>query len=220
MTAQTSRRNSTIVVAIAILFLLLVGLPIGSWYYLRTGLEYRKEVMADLDDLGKVPSISLKTFSGKTLDNQNIAKKMVITSFLNFQNKEITKQSGAWLQRLHDQFDERSDLAFLIHVVDTSATSEEVERFAQQYQLQDSAQCFFLKDNPEVFRTIATNVYKIPLEEIDQHFALTDTSGTVRQKYNITNNNEVKRLVEHTALLLPKGKERTSTSIKRKQTEQ
>lgn len=220
MAAQTSRRNSTIVVTIAILFLLLVGLPIGSWYYLRTGLEYRKEVMADLDDYGKLPTISLETFSGRVLNNQDVAKKMIIATFLDFQNKEMTSQSGAWLERLHDQFDERGDLAFLIHVLDSSATKQEVEIFAQQYQLQDSAQCFFLKDNPEVFRTIATNVYKIPGEKIVQHFALTDTSGTVRQQYNITNPEEVKRLVEHTALLLPKGKERTSASIKRKQTEQ
>lgn len=37
-----------------ILLLLLILLPIASWYYLKTGLEYRKDALTELEDRGRV----------------------------------------------------------------------------------------------------------------------------------------------------------------------
>ncbi|MBK7870384.1 MAG: hypothetical protein IPJ74_06690 [Saprospiraceae bacterium] len=209
MANQKSGLNRTFILAIGILLLLLVGFPIGSWFYLKAGLDYRKEVMSDLHDYGAMPSIALTTYSGQTLEKQDVAEKIIVAAFLNFQDQTITEQSGRWLFKLHDQFDERRDVAFLLHVMDTTASPENIDAFATEYQLQDTAQCFFLKENPEIFKTIATNVYKIPENAVNAHFALADAQGTVRRYYDLRKTEEVNRLVEHIALLLPMEKGRS-----------
>ncbi|NND07069.1 MAG: hypothetical protein HKN87_11885 [Saprospiraceae bacterium] len=43
-----------------ILLLLLVGLPLGSWYYLRTGLDYRLDRLEELASKGKLEGDSFE----------------------------------------------------------------------------------------------------------------------------------------------------------------
>lgn len=38
----------------AVLFILVFVLPIGSWFYLKTGLDFRKEALTSLESKGKV----------------------------------------------------------------------------------------------------------------------------------------------------------------------
>ncbi len=215
MAEHESSKNSKqiIAISIAILFVLLVGFPIGSWFYLKSGLEYRKEVIADLHDYGQLPTIALTTYAGRVLRNEDVKNKILVVHFMDFQNLEATKQTGDWLTRLHEQFDERKDVLFLIHVLDSTATAATVEKFATQYQLQDTAQCFFLQENSEVFKTIATTVYNIPEGDMTSYFALTDLNGTVRRQYDSRKLDDVKRLIEHVALLIPK-ENRRSTAVR------
>ncbi|MDX1941349.1 MAG: hypothetical protein SFU99_12405 [Saprospiraceae bacterium] len=209
MTNRKPGLNRSFIIAIAVLSVLLVGFPLGSWYYLKAGLDYRKEVMGDLYDYGKMPAVVLTTSTGRALEPKDVAGKIIVAGFLNFQDQTVTKQSGQWLSKLHHQFNERRDVTFLLHVADTLASAETLDAFATQYQLQDTAQCYFLKDNPEVFRTIATNVYKIPEDAINAHFALTDAQGKVRRNYDLRQTSEINRLVEHIALLLPRDNGRS-----------
>lgn len=211
MTAQKSKFfRPSFLISAAILLLLLVGLPIGSWYYLQSGLEYRQSLLADLKDYGKIPEFTLQTVQGEPFTNQDIAGRMVVASFLDFKDETLLTQFGEVLNKLHDQFDERNDVAFLMHLTDTTATNEAIEDFATTYALTDQWQCYFLRGADAT--SIAQQIYKTPQDTPFAYFALADTSNTVRRHYDVRQESEVKRLVEHIALILPQNNERRSVS--------
>lgn len=211
MTAKKSKfLKPSFILSTAILLLLLVGLPIGSWYYLQRGLEYRQSLKSDLKDYGKLPVFELETTGGELLTNEDIAARMVLAAFLDFDDDELLQKLGETLGKLHDQFDERNDLAFLMHLTDPATTQEAVERFAETYELVDPRQCYFVKTNDATQQ--AKKMYDMPTEAVRTHFALTDTTHTVRRHYDIRLEADVKRLVEHIALILPQGNERKTVS--------
>ena len=203
--------------ATAILFFLLIGFPIISWYYLRSGFEYRKGVMADLHDYGQLPNFSLITYNGQTLQTSDFANKIQVVAFVNLSKQENAGHVGSWLNQLHAQFDERKDVLFLIHILNSEATAQEVSAFAKQYQLEDTAQCYFLKDTAGSFERMAAQTYKIPANAIIDYFALTDLTGKIRRQYDARKPDDIKRLIEHIALLMPKENKRTAARREREE---
>ncbi|HMO38030.1 MAG TPA: hypothetical protein PKC76_01535 [Saprospiraceae bacterium] len=215
MTARKTRFTLKAIVSTVALLFLLVILPLGSWYYLQTGLEYRKAAMSELQDYGKVPPLQLVRHDGDTLHQEAMLGKIVLAAFLDLQAAGQTARTGELLAKLHDQFDERQDVAFLIHLLDATATKQGIDDFAANYTLQDSLQCYFLTGDAEAMRTLAREVYKIDDEKLDNYFALADTKGMVRRQYDTRQPADMTRLVEHIALLMPKQKDRPAAGRRR-----
>lgn len=210
MVENKPKSKLRIVLTAAILLLLLVGLPMGSWYYLQSGLEYRQTALAELREDGEIPDFSLQTYKDEPFGNENIAGRLVVASFIDFTNESLATTFGETLAKLHDQFDARNEVAFLMHIMDTTATVAQIESFAKQYELEDQRQCYFLKGDPAIFKTLAHNGYKMPDDgDAMPYFALADTSSTVRRQYDVRQPEEIKRLVEHIAMILPRSEGRT-----------
>lgn len=198
------------------LLLFLVVFPLGSWYYLKNGMDYRVATMGELKHYGKIPALSYTTFANQTLTDSFFTNNILITSVLDFQNAAMSETFGKTLEKLHEQFDERKDVLFLIHLADTSATQAMVERFAMTYKLNDFEQCLFLR-MPEntAIATVEQNFY-LPHDNDFPYFSLTDIKGEIRHYYDVRKIEEVRKLVEHTALLVPFEKSKEIT-LKRKQ---
>ena len=81
--------------------------------------------------------------------------------------------------------------------------------FAEQYQLDDTKQCYFLKGSAQDINKLSTEGgYSLPMAEgmslVDNpYMILADTSLTVRRIYDVREPSQVSRLVEHIALILP-----------------
>lgn len=181
------------------LLLFLVVLPGGSWYYLKSGLDYRRAVLKDLSDYGPVP--------GATFASQNselvaaLPGKVLVSAFVPDANSSAADQQGALLKKLHDQFDEREEVLFLAHLADSTSG------FAQKYQLTDTAQCFFVLHSREDLLAAAEKEYKLPTgADPASWIVLSDIQGNMRRQYDVSQPEEVKRLVEHIAMLMPVAK--------------
>lgn len=198
--ARKQNKILRLVVATLILFFLLVVLPFGSWYYLKDGLDYRIKTMGELKQYGALPNFSYTTFQNTTIAAADLKGKVAVANVLDLQKEQLTHTFGNTLEKLHDQFKERKDVFFLIHVTDTSKTN--VENFARQYQLQDYAQCYFIPTDAAVLSTLQTN-YHLAADSLYTYFTLIDTKNIVRKHYDVQEEIQVKRLVEHLALLLP-----------------
>jgi hypothetical protein len=198
------------------LLLFLVVLPFGSWYYLKNGMDYRVATMGELKHYGKIPTLSYTTYTNQTLTDSFFINKILIASVLDLKNPEMSETFGEVLEKLHEQFNERKDVLFLLHLADTSATQAAVDDFMGKYKLKDTEQCLFLKTPANTTIAAIGQTFHLPPDNVFPYFSLTDTKGEIRHYYDVRKIEEVRKLVEHTALLVPLEKTQEIT-LKREQ---
>jgi len=210
MAGNRERKVLKIILQTLALLLILLILPIGSWYYLKNGLDYRVAAMGDLKKYGQLPAFSYLTFSGTTVDTSVTNGKMLITNLLNLQDQQMAQIFGTTLEKLHRQFNEREDLLFLIYVPDSTATKESVEAFAKQHKLEDIEQFFFIPMSTDSIQHIQQQ-YFMPADAALPYLTLSDVKGMVRHYYDVRKTEDLKKLVAQTALLLPIEKSKEIT---------
>lgn len=181
----------------AALFLLLVGLPAGSWYYLQKGLDYRLETMGQLTDHG-----DFKLLTSSTSGEEEKASVRVI-NFLAGDEGERSQQ-GLLLSKLYEQFDKRED--FQLVTFWDSTTVSELDRFRADYGLEEEPQCMFAPLAGDTWTKFIQTYEKEP-GSTEHYMALVDMEGNIRNFYVQQDKEKVKDLVEHIALLLPMKKQ-------------
>lgn len=207
-------KSARTVFQLGALVMLLIVFPAASWYYLNSGLQYRRTTMAELKDYGTFPCNNWQLVKGRPLSESFLKKKMLLTHILpDGSNPELMNRYGATLRRLHDQFEERDELIFLTLVPGDSATAiAGTEGFAEKYELNEQKQQFFVglegKRYSELQKTALDPKTETPVTEPTAFFLLTDTTATIRRYYDVREESDIKRLVEHIALLLPLKKDR------------
>jgi hypothetical protein len=190
--------------------MLLIVFPAVSWYYLNSGLQYRRAAMEELDDYGTFPNAPWTLADGSAISPAFLHGKMILANVLPVEDQELYQQFGRTIQKLHDQFDERNELAFLALVPgDSAQVYERAEAFRNAFELSDNAQIFFLTVGKEKLGDIRSRILQ-PQEGVNEDalFLLADTSATIRRYYDVREEADIKRLVEHIALLLPLKKDR------------
>lgn len=181
----------------AALFLLLVGLPAGSWYYLQKGLDYRLETMGQLTDHG-----DFKLLTSSAADGDSKASVKVI-NFLAVDPADRDQQ-GLLLSKLYEQFDKREDFQ-LVSFWD-STTFRGLDEFRTKFGLEEEPQCTFQPLAGASWDQFIQTYEKdstVPAE----YMALVDINGNIRNFYTQREEEKVKDLVEHIALLLPMKKQ-------------
>lgn len=211
MTAETKNTGVRRILQALALLLFLVVLPLGSWFYLRNGLDYRKKALEELGEHGTIPPFELLTYKRDTLSREQLEGKLVVASFIDFSDEEQTRRTGAYLNKLHKQFDERPDLLFLQHVLNAPGT-DRIQSFELQHRLDDQDQCLFLVGEDGNMEKRVRTLYSMPVADapapLNTQLVLADTSLTIRRYYDLRKEEEIKRMVEHIAIILPRIEER------------
>ena len=198
------------------LLVILVVFPLGALYYMNMGAKWRMERLSELKDYSRLSEQQVRaaydTLAGIFEDKNNI----IIAGFINPANEELTALYGENLRKLHEQFDARGDVFFVMH---TGAEASFVASFREKYALEDTAQCRFVIDDGEKLANLAREVYQIERAEGEDggagpYFALVG-GMVVRNYYDIRRTEAVQRLVEHIAILIPPAKEREDLVFKR-----
>lgn len=197
------------IIQLGALVMLLIVFPAASWYYLNSGLQYRRSTMAELKEYGTFPDKSWTLVDGTLLSEQFLDKKMLLAHVMpDGAKKELVTRYGEILHRLHDQFEEREELVFLslLHG-DSKRSAQQVRQFARDFKLDDQKLQFFIQLEEATFESLSDDILQpkmeSPVTEPSAFFLLTDTTATIRRYYDVREDADVKRLVEHIALLLP-----------------
>jgi hypothetical protein len=200
---EEKRRLSLVQIA-GLLFFLII-LPAGSWYYLQSGFNHRKEALAELKELGKVNGIDLTDQFGMRFTTADMRKCVTIAGFL----PADAASQDKWAQRLstlHEQFDDRDDICFLL--LADSANMPDPAAFLERNALADSLQLILLLTGSEGLAALASNSFYLPAGEAGQpnfqYLALADTAQMVRRHYDLLDNQQMGRLVEHITIVMPK----------------
>ena len=186
--------------------LFLVGFPLGSWYYLNKGYEYRIAIIEELNqNLGTVPNFKLVNQKGEKIEGTSVKNKVIIHSFLNL---EADRTDTSFVGRLHtiqDQFDKKDDIAFYTYV--ETNNSEELLKYYKGLQIAEEDRWLFLTGTDDLMSDF---IRKFPLPEeqagsyIDNRtVAISDTSGIIRYYYNFRDKRQAGKLIEHIANLMP-----------------
>ena len=98
---------------VGMLFLILIILPAGSWYYLTTGYNYHKVLVNELkEDFGTVPNYTAMTADGKLFNSESIKGNTAVVHFI---DNNAVQKDYLWdrMAKLHEQFDDRNDICLL-----------------------------------------------------------------------------------------------------------
>ncbi|MEM9527217.1 MAG: hypothetical protein AAGA31_11445, partial [Bacteroidota bacterium] len=95
---------------VTVLFLL-VGLPAISYWYLKTGYEYRKEAILTQGDFGKMPDLSGLTEIRGTLPKQ-FRGAMTVVGWLDPTKPRTATTYGMMLDSVYQQFKDSPNLYF------------------------------------------------------------------------------------------------------------
>jgi len=179
-----------------ILTVFLAGLPIGSWYYLREGYNYRKALLEDLSKLGSLPTGNITNTRDSLISLESLQGKALLFGRLSAPDTGSVKV----ILRLADQFAESQGLTFLLLTDSVSATQLWHDHFAGYTPRYPGLFILIDTNNPQN-SPIITQLK--PQWIADNTLAVADKNGIIRRTYLSTNPPDRQRLVEHLAILIP-----------------
>lgn len=198
------------------LLLILVVLPLGALYYMNLGAKWRMDRLSELKEYSRLSGPQVEAAYDSLAYIFEDENNIIVACFLNPGEEELTGLYGENLRKLHEQFDARGDVFFVVH---TGADASFITAFREKYALEDTTQCRFIIDGDEMLAPLAREAYQIEREQGESwsnspYFALVD-GMVVRSYYDVRRTEAVQRLVEHIAILIPPAKEREDLVFKR-----
>lgn len=194
-----------------IVITVLLGLPLGSYWYLHSGLEYQKAALSELDSLGVLPALELPDQNSRRVDSSLTAGKVILASFFDLNDSKTGSRLNN-MKAIHAQFDNRKDVLFFSFY--TGEQSEAPEALAARLDIKDSDQWKLLY-LPGAEFTNMLQAFALS-NETRHNISLVDIRGTVRKAYDSDDNKAMGRLIEHTAMLIP-ARESRKAELRRQQ---
>lgn len=191
------------VVQFGLLLFILIVSPALSWYYLRSGVDYRKNSLSELKDLGAMDFYDWKLVPAKAIQADSIKGKLTIVNVFDPQTPQGAQHSAV-MRKLFDQFKDRRDVLLVSFLMNTDSSA--TVAYAKQ-------------QNPKSYRnyrfaTTTGNNYTELLKGLKlsqkgdfsasecPYFTYIDMKGDVKSFYDVRDNQQLGRLVEHIAMKL------------------
>jgi hypothetical protein len=164
-------------------------LPFVSWYYLRSGLEWRKNVQAVMNGKRELPELPFRSRAGIPLEKSQLENHVSLVVLVSCDS--LSSQMDL-VKTLYLQFKDTQKANFLF--VDTC----QLDSFLLPDTLKESIYTLQCND------TLASCDSLLDNWSPGSQFALVDRHGIVRAYYTARNHDEKKMLVEHMAILIPR----------------
>lgn len=205
-----SPNKRSVILPLLAVGLLLAFFPILSYYYLNKGYQYQKALMADLKVQGDWHIQGIKLPEKEPLTKDMVQGKVWVSTFI--QDTLVPAAKKEILQTVHNQFNKQEGVVFLIYLPSSLSgfSKDGLNRLKQDLDLEEPQQVFFISDtlgfNSESF---SKQFYLPASANAGDYFILSDGMMQVRRYYNLNDKDDLQKLVEHTAMLMPrKSKDR------------
>lgn len=171
------------------LILILFLLPFGSWYYLNSGLKWRKHAQEALQGKTPFPATDLVSTRGKKVGAEQLGNHVSLITMMKCDSSAAQQE---FVQGLYAQFKETGKANFIFLDTCSGASSSWVDSIninGYRIQCQDSLNAC----DPIWLHWQAGFTY-----------GLIDRDGIIRNYYKAQTREEKRMLVEHMAILLPR----------------
>ena len=190
---------------VAVVLILLLALPIISWYYLKSGFEYQKRNVESLHNFGKTGDFVLRVENGDILESADLEGMTWVAAF----TRPATTPVSIALERLIRQYDESEKFAVLVFMV--TPIKEEIYLLDSlrletvPADLQHSPAYHTALIAEEEVNKYAREVFHCPDSLSPRStLILIDGDGQVRNFYDATDPAGRRHLAENIVLLLPR----------------
>lgn len=175
-----------------------------SWFYLKSGLDWRRSVQAELRNYGKIRA-AYYILPGNNEINLLAGKVCVLHSF--GENPDLTEDNKKIMDigdKLNDQFGKNN--GFRLAMIADGGTPE-FRSHAQKIPGSEGP-IWVWTGGLGSWRTILENAYESyclaeKTTPAKSYLALSDTSGTIRCFYDVNKKDEIDQMVTHISLILP-----------------
>jgi len=164
-------------------------LPFVSWYYLRSGLEWRKNVQSVLNGKQELPELSFRSKTGIPLEKSQLENHVSLVVLVSCDS--LVSQMDL-VKTLYLQFKDTQKANFLF--VDTC----QLDSLILPDTIKENIYTFQCNDTLAVCDSLLMNWSP------GSQFALVDRHGIIRAYYPARTHDEKKMLVEHMAILIPR----------------
>lgn len=175
------------------IILILFLLPFVSWYYLQSGLNWRKQAQAVMNGTTPFPSISCLTNTRSLFSQDSLEGRVTLITYLPCASAG-TEQASV-LKAVFDQFKDTHKASYIL--LDTCDGAAAPDLPGGKYG-------WFVFQSPDSCGLSSALQQGWPA---DHAYALVDRKGIIRAYYKAETPEEKKTLVEHMALLLPRERQ-------------
>lgn len=173
--------------------LILFLLPFVSWYYLQSGLDWRKDAQAVMNGTSPFPTGNCELADGRKFSADSLEGRVTLITYLSCEADD--KGQKEVLEALYEQFRETGKAAFVLLDSCQAGIGNLPQEPRKNWYVIPCADTV----------TICSAVKS--LWEKDKIFALVDRKGVIRSYYAINTTDERRMLVEHMSLLLPRERQ-------------
>jgi len=180
----------------AVTLLVLIGLPLGSYLYLKKGFQYRKDALDEMEVTSSVVLDSLRLYKAQSEEPLEHETMLIYADVDDANQNEIIEH----FNNLHRQYGERSEVRFGLSHADI--------RGDEIFKNVDNKLIYDLYHSPvknEVFAD-QSKIY------------LLDKDGGVRGAYAYQDDDAMQKLVKHISVLLPLEKKKKIDLVRKKET--
>ena len=174
-------------IVILIVLALLIIAPLISYYYLKSGADYRLELLDELKPKKSLKDFKLQIDSSYTFADDDLKGKVTLLSVGRLNNDENQN-----LKKIDDQFGPNS----FFQIVTIGAVAPPKKVIGKWSHIEAKAETVrnFINEefNPSYFN------------ETNKMICLIDSSRQLRREYKHLHGGELNSLVEHLAIVLPR----------------
>lgn len=193
----------------------LIGLPLGSWYYLNSGYNYYKGTMEKMKPKGIIPDFSFTDQNNHVINNDSLKGKLYIADFFFTSCPNECLQMAQNLQIVQDAFKDNENVVIVSFSTDPlNDSTAALKQYAKSLGALDYQWYFLRGEQAEIFK-LAKEGFKLPADTNNNdadivhspYFAVVDDKGQIRNYYDGTDEVMVKTMIAHISLIMPREPE-------------
>lgn len=201
----------------------LIGLPLGSWYYLNSGFNYYKGVMKKLEPKGIVPAFSFTDQNNHVINNDSLKGKLYVADFFFASCPNECLQMAQNLQIVQDAFKDNENVMIASFSTDPlNDSTAALKQYAKGLGALDYQWHFLRGEQKDIFK-LAKEGFKLPADTNNNdtdithspYFVVVDHKGQIRNYYDGTDERAVKTMIAHISIIMPRKPE-SEVKIKKK----
>lgn len=190
----------------------LIGLPLGSWYYLQQGLNYSLGVQEKLEVKGEVPAFSFTDQNGQVITNDSLKGKLYVADFFFASCPNECLQMAENLKVVQEAFKDHPKVVIVSFTTDPyHDTTQVLKAYADALGALPYQWYFLRGEQQEIFK-LAKKGFKLPADTNDNdgdivhspYFAVVDMEGQIRNYYDGTDSVDTNIMITHMSMIMPR----------------
>src|SRR5690606_25183071 len=120
MEKQTPEKKKNVFLISSLVFIVLFVLPLGSIYFLNSGLQYHKDSVAELGDLGKMGTFNIKNQLNSDVTEEVLKGRVAVVNFFSA-NDSTAKNQADRIAKIQQVYTGVEDVVFLSFIQSDSS---------------------------------------------------------------------------------------------------